>query len=198
MKNYTRFAFSNKTKPKVFRYIIHRAADDKAYICAGTSEGFNRPLHTPLSLTQEDLAFKLPAYDYPKEVGYVSPGVIQILTDMEENDDKFFISKNLVTVTCKAKLVYSSSATNWLNDMYRIRLHYSDEHEVHDNVENCVYCEKEIWSQLIFLHDTLRHYMLQHIPGDFLKIVEKGEYLEREIRKHKILFACTEDTLKLF
>ena len=40
--------------------------------------------------------------------------------------------------------------------------------------------------------------MLQHIPSDFLKIVEKGEYLEREIRRHKILFARTEDTLKLF
>ena len=104
LKNYTRFAFSNKTKPKVSRYIIRRAADDKAYIRAGTSEGFNRPLRTPLSLTQEDLAFKLPAYDYPKEVGYVSPGVIQILADMEENDDKFFISKNLVTVLVSQSL----------------------------------------------------------------------------------------------
>ena len=102
-----------------------------------------------LSLTQEDLAFKLPAYDNPEEVGYVSPGVIQILTDMKENDDKFFISKNLVTVTCKPKLVYSSSATDLLNDMYRIRLHYPDEHEVHDNVvENSVYCEKEICPNL--------------------------------------------------
>lgn len=94
--------------------------DDKAYVRCGTSEGFSRPLHRPIQ--PATTPFEMPSSDYPDTVGYVSPGVILLVNEMEEVEhqgrDKFTPTDVTVTVTCKPKHVYPSSATNWANDMF--------------------------------------------------------------------------------
>lgn len=136
VKNYTRLLFKNSSPFK--RFAVRRAIDDKAYLRCGTSEGFSRPLHTPVQLSGENLQFRLPSSDYPQECGYVSPGVILLVNDMNEvsykDRDRYVKEDVTVTVTCKPKLVYPSTATNWFNDIYRIRYMYLEEHELETEV----------------------------------------------------------------
>ena len=102
--------------------------DDKAYLRCRTSKGFGRPIYTPDQLSEENLQFKLPFSDYPQECGYVSPRVILIVNNMKEVEynetDRYVKDDVTVTVTCKPKLVYPSTSTNWFNDVYRIRYLY--------------------------------------------------------------------------
>ena len=111
--------------------------DDKAYLRCGTSEGFCRPINTPVQISQENLQFKLPSSDYPQECGYVSPGVILLVNNMKEvsykDTDRYVRDDVTVTVTCKPKLVYPSTATNWFNDLYRVRYLFPQEHELDDS-----------------------------------------------------------------
>lgn len=80
IKNYTRLAFGNDTDCRDL--VVRRAIDDKAYVRCGATEGFSRPIHCPVQVTEEP--FDLPTSDYPDTVGYVSPGVILIVKDMDE------------------------------------------------------------------------------------------------------------------
>ena len=73
IKMYTRTIFSNDFKDNLQKYTIRRCIDDKAYLRCGTSEGFSRPKHIPLTLNTESC--ELPAYDFPDNVGYVAPGM---------------------------------------------------------------------------------------------------------------------------
>ena len=97
----------------------------------GTSEGFSRPLHCPPQLVGSPV--HLPSSDYPDNVGYVSPGVILVneMDEIEHEDkDKFSPTDVTVTVTCKPKYVYSSSATNWANDLFSVGCRFRREHEL--------------------------------------------------------------------
>ena len=99
VKNYTRFCFS-KANHQSFRWLVlRRAIDDKAYLRCGTSKGFSRPVHKTLKNLR--VQQHLPAHDFPSEVGYVAPGVIRIIHDMEETDDRYKIKQNTIVVTCK-------------------------------------------------------------------------------------------------
>ena len=114
VKNYTRLLFKNGSLFK--KFAVRRAIDDKAYLRCGTSEGLSRPLHTPVQLSGENLQFKLPSSHYPQECGYVSPRVILLVNDMKEvsykDRDRYAKEDVTVTVTCKPKLVYPSTAGN--------------------------------------------------------------------------------------
>ena len=189
VKNYTRFCFSKANK-NFRQLVLRRAIDDKAYLRCGTSEGFSRPLHKPVTLSNPQLQKHLPAYDFPSEAGYVAPGVVQIIHDMEETDDKFEIKSNTIVVTCKPKYTYSSSATNWFNDMYAIRLMCPDKHELTDGREPAEGSEeRNVQCQLIFLKDSLVQYNLMDIEEDYLRITEGEEFLEREVLRHQVLLA---------
>lgn len=181
IKNYTRLAFGFNNK----KYVIRRANDDKAYVRCGTSEGFSRPLHPPVQPTVEN--FQLPASDYPDPVGYVSPGVIVMVNNMEEvwhdNKDTFKPGDASISVTCKPKYVYPSSATNWANDMFAVRYVYRKEHEqVKQDASqtNASNLPENLVDTLIMLRDTPFQYEIMNIPEDYLKVCEDGDHLQRE------------------
>jgi hypothetical protein len=134
LKNYTRLIFKDGSPYR--KFAVRRAIDDKAYLRCGTSEGFSRPIHTPIQISAENLQFKLQGSDYPQDCGYVSPGVILLVNDMYKNTDKFVRENVTVTVTCKPKKVYPSSATNWFNDLYSIRYLFPEEHEIGNDTES--------------------------------------------------------------
>ena len=53
-----------------------------------------------------------------------------------KNTDRYVRDNATVTVTCKPKLVYPSTATNWFNDLYRVRYLFPQEHELEKTVLN--------------------------------------------------------------
>lgn len=201
IKNYTRLAFGKDT---MFGGLaVRRALDDKAYVRCGTSEGFSRPLHRPLQVSED--AFDLPSSDYPDTVGYVSPGVILLVNEMKEVEykerDKFTLTDCTVTVTCKPKHIYQSTATNWQNDLFSVRYLYRDEHEVKtDATVNCCLTnlpERNICF-LLWLRDSLLQYELMGIPGDIAKVVEGGDHLRREQLRTDVLQKRTKECLESF
>ena len=133
IKNYTRFPFSEVAGNKDF--VIRRTLDDKVYARCGTSEGFSRPLHCPVQIS--DTPFELPLSDYPDTVGYVSPGVILLVNNMKETSHKENDSFSMTdaTVTCKPKYVYPITAMNWQNDIFAVRYLFPEEHEVKPNAD---------------------------------------------------------------
>ena len=149
-----------------------------------------------MQLVEEALKFQLPASDYPNKVGYVTPGVILLVNSMSEIEykgrDKFVPKDVTVTVTCKPKLLYPSSATNWANDMYAIRLNFREEHEVCYENENsaCIpttnITESSI-KYLIFLRDSLLQFELMTIEGDYSRISLGKIHLEREVLRLQTL-----------
>ena len=139
VKLYTRFVFGKGSRYE--KYTTRRCFDDKAFVRCGTSEGFLRSSAKPVMLSGDKQELKLPTYDFPDSVGYVTPGVNLMLKQMDEKEfrgrDSFAIvdSKISVTCSCKPKLIHKSSSTNWANDAYHDRLMFPDEHEVTDDGE---------------------------------------------------------------
>ena len=121
VKMYTRLIFSDKNRPEFQKLALRRCIDDKAYLRCGTSEGFSRPRNKPLSIAGESP--EIPAYDFPQQAGYVAPGVNLIIKNMHEiqhdGRDKYVTDVVAISVTCKPKLTYASTATHWANDLYR-------------------------------------------------------------------------------
>ena len=81
VKNYTRLLFNGASL--YLNRGVRIAIDDNAYLRCGTSEGFSRPLHKPLQLSDDTLKFQLPCSDYPKSCVYVSPGVMMTVNRMD-------------------------------------------------------------------------------------------------------------------
>ena len=215
VKNYTRLIFKKNSPYK--RFSVRRAMDDKAYLRCGTSEGFGRPTHTPVQLSGENLQFKLPSSDYPQECGYVSPGVILLVNKMKEVEynetDRYVKDDVTVTVTCKPKLVYPSTATNWFNDLYRIRYLYSEEHEVeatdsdetpepassspqenHQSQQNASTSSKasstddQVTKQcLSVIRDSLFQFEMMNVKDDFVRATEGGDHQRRELMRVNVL-----------
>ena len=200
IKNYTRLAFGGAKNLLAERgLVIRQAIDNKAYVRCGTSEGFSRPVHTPVNLnTGNDVnLFQLPSSDYPDPVGYVSPGVVLLVNDMKEIDhegkDKFVPTNVRVTVTCKPKHSYPSTATNWANDLTATRYLFCKEHEVpsdNSSDESSLLNKASLQDAMIYLvviRDSLLQFELMTIKEDYGRIFEGGDHLDRERLRNEIL-----------
>ncbi|CAH3166202.1 unnamed protein product, partial [Porites evermanni] len=124
----------------------------------------------------------LPSSDYPASAGYVSPGVILMVNDMKEVElkgrDKFVATDVTVSVTCKPKHIYPSSATNWANDLVACRYRFCNEHEVPSTSES---------KNNITIRDSLFQFELMTIKEDYEKVVEGGDHLSRELLRVEVL-----------
>ena len=176
------------------RLVIRRAIDDKAYIQCGTSEGFSRPLHTPLQLNNgPDSHIRLPSADYPDPVGYILPGVILMVNNTEEVEhrgcDKIVPTDVTVSVTCKPKHIYPSSATNWANDLFTNRYLFKNEHEMSVEVESerVVSEMEQSLPYLTAMRDSLFQFELMTVQEDYERVSEGGDYLAREVLRIQIL-----------
>ena len=177
--------------------VIRLAIDDKAYVRCGTSEGFSRPLHTPVQLnTGPQSHLKLPSADYPDRVGYVAPGVKLMVNDMKEVEhrghDKFIPKDVTVSVTCKPKHIYPSSATNWANDLFANRYVFRNEHEmplegVSETAVLDTFFLEDSLPYLIAMRDSVFQFELMTIEEDYERVAEGGDYLSREMLRVRIL-----------
>ena len=186
VKNYTWLLFK-RDSPYLNRG-LRIACDDKAYLRCGTSEGFSRPVHKPLHLSTDDMKFQLPAADYPKSCGYVSPGVIITVNKMDHvdhhEDDKYTPADVTVSVTCKPKAIYSSDSTNWANDIYAHRINFREEHELPISLEQELLFKsvpENLTKTIIFVRDSLLQFEIMSIEDDFIRLKEGGDHLEREM-----------------
>ena len=174
--------FSAKNKHNIQKYVVRHCIDDKAYVRCGTSEGFSRPAHTPITPADPALQPTVPAYDFPEKYGYVAPGVHLIIGDMNETktldgQDRFSISQATINVTCKPKIIYSSSASNWSNEAYADRIRYPEEHEVDGTGQDL---PRNILSPLILIKDSAKQFLLSNIPEDYEQCTKGGDHLKRE------------------
>ena len=126
-----------------------------------------------------------PSYDFPEKAGYVAPGVnlminvIAIEQQIDAGGRDVFATKDVtISVTCKPKYVYSSSATHWANDAYKDRLLFPEEHEIHGTGADV---SRNAKTGLVFLQDTMKQFDLHmNIPGDYGRIVQGDAHTERE------------------
>jgi hypothetical protein len=187
IKYYTRYIFSTKRKHLYSQYTIRRCFDDKAYLRCGTSEGFSRPKSRPVMLVESEP--ELPAYDFPEKAGYVSPGVSLIIKDMVEkriNDrDTFATTDVTISVTCKPKVSYPSSASNWANDMYMDRMEFPEEHELEGTGLDSL--SREVKTSLVFLRDSLKQFKLMTLQEDYIKALQGGDHVKREKLRLSVL-----------
>ena len=85
--------------------------------------------------------------------------------------DKFVHENVTVTVTCKPKPLHPSSATNWANDLYAIRLKFREEHEACYENSACLLTTNVTESSieyLIFLRNALLQFEMLTIKGNYL------------------------------
>ena len=75
-----------------------------------------------------------------------------------DGNDMFKPEDVTVTVTCKPKYVYPSSATNWANDMFAVRFLFRKEHEQPEKDSNNL--PDNVMDTLVMLQDSLFQYSM--------------------------------------
>lgn len=111
IKYYTTMLFSSQRTAQFSKYAIRRCIDDKAYLRCSTSEGFGRPSNIPIA----------PVDNQPHLA----------MNEIEHNGKtRFTVADATISVTCKPKAFYSSSATQWFNDIYRDKIAFPKKHEI--------------------------------------------------------------------
>jgi hypothetical protein len=145
-----------------------------------------------VQLSNEESRINLPSSDYPDPVGYVAPGVVLLVNKMKETEhkrcDKFVPTSVTVSVTCKPKHIYSSSATNWANDLISTRYNFRSEHEVCDEdnyPKTCSFQDVEIF--LTGLRDSVFQFQLMTIKDDYERVSEGGDHWAREKMRVQVL-----------
>ena len=102
-----------------------RSMDDKAYLRPGTSEGFEKARNLRiLTLSDNERARKLPKYDWPEKMVYVTPGSHRIFTKssiMADNDEKLITDDDRHHVIVRPKVIVGSSGSVWASETIRLR-----------------------------------------------------------------------------
>ena len=99
--------------------------DDKAYIRPGTSEGFDKTRNIRiLTLSDEATARKLPKYDWPEKLVYVTPGSHRIFTKSGitvEGEEKLITEDDFHHVFMRPKSLVGSSGSVWASETVHLR-----------------------------------------------------------------------------
>lgn len=119
-----------------------------------------------------------------------------MVNDMKEVEykgrDKFVPGDVTVSVTCKPKHIYPSSATNWANDIFANRYIFRNEHEmplegVSETAVLANFSLEESLPYLIAMRDSVFQFELMTIEEDYERVAEGGDYLSREMLRIHIL-----------
>ena len=120
-----------------------------------------------------------------------------MVNDMKEVEhsgrDKFAPKDVTVSVTCKTKHIYPSSATNWAKDLFANRYVFRNEHEmplegVSETAVLDNFSPKDSLPYLIAMRDSVFQFELMTIEEDYERVAEGGDYLSRELlRVHFLL-----------
>ena len=107
------------------KFCFMRSTDDKAYLRPGTSEGFDKARNLRiLTLSDHTKARKLPKYDWPEKMVYVTPGSHRVFTKssvMNETEEKLTTEDDRHYVFVRPKAIVGSSGTVWASETVRLR-----------------------------------------------------------------------------
>jgi hypothetical protein len=98
----------------------------------------------------------------------------------KEGRDTFSILNLTISVTCKPKIIYSSSATNWSNDMSAGHIRFPDKHEVKGGRDNL---PRDIMTPLFFIRDSAKQFLMSSLPEDFQLCIQGGHHLDCECNR---------------
>ncbi|CAH3040108.1 unnamed protein product, partial [Pocillopora meandrina] len=111
--------------PAPRKFCFMRSTDDKAYLRPGTSEGFDKARNLRiLTLSDHTKARKLPKYDWPEKMVYVTPGSPRVFTKssvMNETEEKLITEDDRHYVFVRPKAIVGSSGTVWASETVRLR-----------------------------------------------------------------------------
>ena len=141
-------------------YNLEISKDDKAYICPGTSTGMRRARnHTIIQPSNEEIAKKLPKYDFPFSIVNVTPATHRYMTKshklVNEKDEISIVGDDTI-VFSRPKHLVGSKVVVWESEFMTSR---------HENI--CIFDVKKqrsgnssiFNSFIVKLHDELFHYM---------------------------------------
>ena len=152
-----------------------RSTDDKAYIRPGTSEGLEKTRNTRiLTLSDVNKARKLPKYDWPERLVFITPGSHRIFTKKGVVDDQG--NETLITnddfhfVVVRPKAIVGSSGSVWASETVRLRHEQADAFEIQtDSIKYSVafrrFCAR--------LQDSLYLYVDMSEEEDLKKMTNK-------------------------
>lgn len=107
------------------KFCFMRSTDDKAYLRPGTPEGFDKARNLRiLTLSDHTKARKLPKYDWPEKMVYVTPGSHRVFTKssvMNETEEKLITEDDRHYVFVRPKAIVGSSGTVWASETVRLR-----------------------------------------------------------------------------
>lgn len=113
-----------------------RSIDDKAYLRAGTSEGFAKTRNSQIvTLSAEEKARKLPKYDWLESKMYITPSTHRVFTQKPvaiDKGEKLLMENDRHFVIIRPKAYLDSLGNTWPNETERLRLVFLDDFDTKD------------------------------------------------------------------
>ena len=150
--------------------------DAKAYLQPGTSEGFDKARNIRiLTVTDENRARKLPKYDWPEKIVYVTPGSHRIFTKSSvttEDNEKLITEDDRHHVIVRPKATVGFSGSVWASETVRLRHEDPTAFEV-EEVETSTVYSIGFRKTCARLHDDLFLYTDMTESDDLGKVTEE-------------------------
>lgn len=166
---------------------LFRSMDDKAYLCPNTSTGVQSlRSQTLFQVNDENLARKLPKYDFPVTLVNCTPGTFLFMNKVSEivNDKETIktVDQQSVVVT-KPKAFIGSSGTIWASNTMQIK---HAEPSLYESEKHLPWQSKAYRSILLFIQDNLHYFLDQLVESDMLLVSGKPECIFRKYEMEKL------------
>ena len=176
--------------------------DDKAYLRPGTSAGFEKARNLRiLTLSDNEGARKLPKYDWPEKMVYVTPGSHRIFTKssiMADNDEKLITDDDRHHVIVRPKAIIGSSGSVWASETIRLRHEDPTAFEVEKTGTNAKYslgfrkCCARLHDDLFLYYDMTEAEDLEQNCKFFTYEKQRADHLKLRLEKMLHLSEVTE------
>ena len=169
------------------KYTLYRSFDDKAYLCPGTSTGMrgarSEKIYQP---SNEDLARKLPKYDFPESMVNCTPGTFLFMNkevEMVAGEETIKTCNQQTIVVTKPKYFVGSSGSVWASHLVDIK---HKEPSLYEAESPSSWQSKPFRSVLLCLNDDLRYFSYQFDEEDLLLLQDDPDGIFKEYETKKV------------
>ena len=163
------------------------SADDKNYIRPGTSEGLSKTRNERiLTLTDTEKAKKLPKYDWPEKLVYVTPAAHRMFTNEAQMENEKTVLTNKEDnhfVIIRPKAFVPSSGSVWASETVMLRHNHPDVFEAKCMVSTTY--SKEFRKLCAQLNDYIYQYCDMSEKEDFANVTSDPGCLHNEYEKRR-------------
>lgn len=197
-----KMSFFSRKKAGESKLCFMRSVDDKAYIRPGTSEGLEKTRNLKI-LTSADIehARKLPCYDWPVKLVYITPGSHTIFTKEglveEDGKETLLTAEDRHFVFVRPKAVIPSTGSVWASETVHLRHTYPDEFEVSAPESKYSYAFRVCCAQI---HDSLFLYCDMSEDEDIKKVTntEACAFRKYEVTRNSKALQQVSDAVEKF